>query len=431
MPALAFILGPLLWMSGLLQVGPAPFMVLCLPLMAAPILLMRYNGRHILADGMPSLPLFALAASGFVVLAAVISLIESPEPFRIFRVVLAQAFGLILIPFFFVGQRLYGSNFSVVFVRRVILVGVAVNMALILGSQLSSQVAAMFYGSYRFKGFLDGPIQMAILSATPVPFLVSLILARGDVKAGSKLITAICIVALMYSLLASGGKFALGITPVASFMLFCFVLLRRDGVMAVVKIFGMSILGSIVILYVYNSLDSWNPLLYDKINAILFATDITEYQSVESRMVVWDISIELFLEHPLTGVGAGSMVDGLTHSHNVFLDYARGMGLWGIIGILGVVLAVLTGLISAAIRFWIRPTGTTIVAVGFFLSATLYIVLNQMSDSFGLATAPIFWVSAAGGFALLAQPSRAPVGAREARPRVVRYPNAVPVARSK
>ncbi|WGD28929.1 O-antigen ligase family protein [Ancylobacter sp. WKF20] len=431
MSALAFILGPLLWMSGLLQVGPAPFMVICLPLMAAPILLMRYNGRHILADGMPVLPLVALFASSFVVLAAVISLIESPEPFRIFRVVLAQAFGLVLVPFFFVAQRLYGSIFCIMFVRRVVLIGVAINMALIIGSQLSSQIAAMFYGSYRFKGFLDGPIQMAILSATPVPFLVSLLLAKNDIKSGSKLITALGVFGLMYSLLASGGKFALGVAPVVSFALFCFVLLRRDGAIAVVKIFGMSVVAFFVVLYVYNSLDSWNPLLYDKINAILFATDIAEYQSVESRMVVWDISIELFLEHPLTGVGAGSMVDGLTHSHNVFLDYARGMGLWGVIGITGVFLCVLTGLVSAAIRFWLRPTGGSIVALGLFLSAALYIILNQMSDSFGLATAPIFWLSAAGGFALLAQPSQPPVRVRPAAPMPVRYRNAVPVARSK
>ncbi len=97
----------------------------------------------------------------------------------------------------------------------------------------------------------------------------------------------------------------------------------------------------------------------------------------------------------MIGVGAGTHVFGPPdHSHNMILEYFRGMGVFGLLA--AVLLLVAT--VVRTFRFMAATIGggregrahdTQLLAL--FLGALGYLVGNQLSDSFSPSTAFLFW----------------------------------------
>ncbi|TIO48930.1 MAG: O-antigen ligase family protein, partial [Mesorhizobium sp.] len=76
-----------------------------------------------------------------------------------------------------------------------------------------------------------------------------------------------------------------------------------------------------------------------------------EAHSIVSRQRLWSISIDLGLSHPFMGVGAGQWVGDIApHSHNLFIDYFRTLGVPGLALVVIMVLLVVGYLISAVLH---------------------------------------------------------------------------------
>ena len=118
-----------------------------------------------------------------------------------------------------------------------------------------------------------------------------------------------------------------------------------------------------------------------------------------ARERLWSISIDLGLAHPFTGVGAGQPIGDIApHSHNLFVEYFRTLGVPGVALITVMVLLVLICLINAVMAALIAKgrtsvaTDTNVMVLGTSVCVLNYLVANQMSDSFGPSTAPFFWI---------------------------------------
>lgn len=140
---------------------------------------------------------------------------------------------------------------------------------------------------------------------------------------------------------------------------------------------------------------SWSsPVTYAKIVAIL-TKGVADYQSIQSRSLLWEESWRLGIENPWVGIGAGAHVLGASHSHNLILDYFRGVGAFGALAML---LLLITVIVRAATFYKATLSkggqgkwcDTIIVAL--YLGALGYMIGNQLSDSLSPSTAFGFWV---------------------------------------
>ena len=328
-------------------------------------------------------------------LASVLSLVEADDPFRIFRVIITHLVGITFILYFNAGRSTFGDEFVTTFAIRTIYIGVGITSV----AFVAHTAGVLTLGGYRYKGFFDNAIQNAMVAATGLPFLYCHTLL-SNVSARRKLISYGMILASMLIILSSGAKFALGMAPIFCTMIWMLTSVRLGNASSMMRSILVGLVFLMVCIFVFANLEQWNPILFAKINSILSSDDVTQYQSIQSRMELWNESIRLFLQHPLTGVGAGSLVLGLSHSHNVFLDYARGLGIFGLAGMLLISLLVVGCALSSILRFMASPSDRTITIMGLHLSTMLYLLLNQLSDSFGVATSPIFWIMFAGGIVL-------------------------------
>ncbi|HRC26267.1 MAG TPA: O-antigen ligase family protein [Alphaproteobacteria bacterium] len=93
------------------------------------------------------------------------------------------------------------------------------------------------------------------------------------------------------------------------------------------------------------------------------------HEAVSDRLIIWGRAIEIFLAHPILGVGFGNFHDvvyqegGIVlgvplgyeslHCHNTYLEVLTGLGIVGFGAYLGMLGACLTRLI----RFWVRRPG--------------------------------------------------------------------------
>ncbi len=102
--------------------------------------------------------------------------------------------------------------------------------------------------------------------------------------------------------------------------------------------------------------------------------------SLESREGLWSRSIELFLENPVLGVGAGQPIfSHVSHSHNVIIDFSRTLGVPGLLLIL-VVLTTIVVLclqtILSALRASRSDLSVRCLCIGTSLGPLAYVAAN-------------------------------------------------------
>jgi O-antigen ligase len=120
---------------------------------------------------------------------------------------------------------------------------------------------------------------------------------------------------------------------------------------------------------------------------------VGNYYSIESRQVLWEESIRQGKDHWLVGSGAGEIILGNSHSHNLVLDYFRGIGFFGA---LAVVLLCLTIMSRAALKA-IYVVGRRVSdrekrIFACYAAAVVYVFCNQLSDCFGPSTIGALWL---------------------------------------
>ncbi|KUM26165.1 hypothetical protein AU467_04065 [Mesorhizobium loti] len=328
-----------------------------------------------------------LTVSALIIVLSLLSMTYADDPIRTGRAVFAQIFGFAVIPAIAaISTRPKGPEA----IDRIV-------TAMIIMSVVTSCLVTVGFGGARFAdraaGYFKHSNQLGIALSAGLP----LVAARLTVSRGLRIVLAGCLMAVLFGLVKSGSKtnFVVGVVGLGLFYGLYSIYLARRRKRPVTTIVGM-VVAPLLLLASLQTLQHFNPRAY----GLLF-TQLSggEAHSVVSRERLWAISIDLGLAHPFRGVGAGQWVGDIApHSHNLFIDYFRTLGVPGAALVTVIVLLVTTYMTSAVLGTLIG-TGTSedvtkadVMVLGASVSVLNYIVANQMSDSFGPSTAAFFWL---------------------------------------
>ncbi|TIN15392.1 MAG: O-antigen ligase family protein, partial [Mesorhizobium sp.] len=235
-----------------------------------------------------------LTISAFIIILSLLSMLYADNPLRTMRAVFAQVFGFAIIP---AVAAISTKPKGLVAVDRVV-------MTIIIMSVVTSCLVAIGLGDARFADR-----------------------AEGYFKHSNQLGIALS---------AGLGAF---------FGLYSIYLIRRKK--SPIKIIVGTIAAPILLQVSLMALQSLNPRAY---NLLALQLSGGEAHSVVSRQRLWSISMDLGLSHPFLGVGAGQPVGIIApHSHNLFIDFFRTLGVPGLALVSMMVLLVMAYLVSAVL----------------------------------------------------------------------------------
>jgi O-antigen ligase len=334
-----------------------------------------------------------LTASFFITMWSLISVLDAPDPLRSGRVILTHVSGAAIFVLLY-------ATFTVGRTHRIVrfLAFMAAVMSLLsLGAYFDDTLRHIFFEETdRSKALFKNPNQFGIALSTVAPAALALALGSPHSR-----IANLCFVGLIcFGLIAAGSKTNLLIFSAnAAFMLVLAPILEPNATRRLNHALRNLLLGVAALLGGPAALAAFNPralLILEK----FFSPD-ENVASLESRRVIWDYSIEKFQENVIFGEGAGQRInvfiranESVPHSHNLFLDYLRMLGLPGGIAITFVVLALIVFLISTVVLAC-RARGTKyedrLLVVGLALGGIAYIMANLSSDSLGPSTSPFGW----------------------------------------
>ena len=331
---------------------------------------------------------------GVILLMAFLSMLVSPEPLRAFRVILPMLYGICTLILF---SRI-SSHSQRRMVFALLFSGILVFALSIMLSQTGSG-RAIVMRAYRFIAFFENPNQLGVAVMAVWPLAVALLLNAR--KTMLRLLCALNVLILAVAIFMSGTKTALALGFVAGGLIWLYHGSRSGSLDK--TLFRLSIIFCAIALSVPATLWvlSWaTPDFFKRVNSIL-TYGLWEFPSMKTRDIVWKDSIQIGLDHPLLGAGAGTPVYRYAHSHNMFLDYFRGMGVFALAA--AVILVVSS--VSRAANFLLSTLGKgqidrasdTLVA-GMYLGAVFYLIGNQLSDSFSPTSAFLFWIMYFGAY---------------------------------
>lgn len=344
-------------------------------------------GRAMLAVILSSVVLLSLLA--------LFSATYAAEPVRIGRMLMTMIAALAM--FAYVAGTLTERRMAVML--AVVCGAVAAISIVSIAGYASGTVRSLVFGDGdRAFGTFKNPNQYGIVISTVAPVAAGMMLAyRGQVRNFAFL----CLMLMLAGLLLSGSKTNLLLTG-ASLTGFA-VLIAVSSFRGIERTAAMLLtLAAVVLALVaaYYLLKAVNPRAVMLLGAF-FDTD-RSVPTLTSRQQLWSESIAIFGANPWRGEGAGQFLqysisgEIISHSHNLFLDYARTLGAPGLI---------LIGLIVGAALFTFAMTvlglllggpvnpGKRALLFGLAMSGANYIGANMVSESFGPTTSPFFWLS--------------------------------------
>lgn len=328
-----------------------------------------------------------LTTAAVIIILSLLSMLYTGSPLRTMRAVFAQIFGFATIPAI---AALSSRPNGLAVMDRIV-------SAMIVMSVLTSCVVIAGLGGAKFAdraaGYFKHSNQLGIALSAGLP----LVAARLVISRKHRILLLGCLIAVLLGLVKSGSKtnFVVGVIGLGLFFALyaIYLAVRRQRALGIV---AGAVAAPVAFQAALLILQSVNPRAYR-----LLTTQLSggEAHSIISRERLWSISIDLGLAHPFTGVGAGQPVGDIApHSHNLFIEYFRTLGVPGVALITIFVLLVTIYLISAVVPTLIgngRSTHATDVNVMLLSSSVCvwnYILANQMSDSLGPSTAPFFWI---------------------------------------
>lgn len=328
-----------------------------------------------------------LTTAGLIIILSLMSMLYTGSPMRTMRAVFAQLFGFATIPTIAaLSARPNGSATVDRIVSAMIVMSVATSFLVIVG--LGSANFAD-----RAAGFFKHANQLGIAMSAALP----LVAARLVISRKHRLLLLGCLVAVLLGLVKSGSKtnFVVGVIGLGLFFALYAIYLaaRKQRPLAII---AGAVTAPLLLQAALFVLQSLNPRAYRLLTIQLSGG---ETHSIVSRERLWSMSIDLGLAHPFTGVGAGQPLGGIApHSHNLFVEYFRTLGVPGVALITVMTLLVMICMINAVIGTVIGKsrstyaTDTNVMVLGTSVCVWNYLVANQMSDSFGPSTAPFFWI---------------------------------------
>lgn len=379
-----------LWLVRPLALGDTFSLTLAAPaLLLIGLIVLRIPREFVLAKVRPLTFEFSLLL-GFVLL-SILSLVNSDSPIRSFRIIFPS-----LLPFTIFAHLVVLSWFASRLTSRVprFLIGCAVVFSVI---PLFLTIAVpplepIVFGSYRMQGFFENPIQHSICLATLMPLImVEFSLAK---KFRWKIFWGILFVVMLYTLFRAGSKSAMGVAFLFSVLLYTWLAFRsRSFIKITAVLIGLVLAGIFLKLFGLMIAEAINPIIAEKIRSILEG-GVSNYQSIESRKLLWEEAIRQGKQHWLVGTGAGEKIHGVSHSHNLVLDYFKGIGIFGAIGIALLCLAILGRTVWKALSVLSgRGNETDIRVLACFFGASVYVLCNQLSDCFGPTTVGFLWIT--------------------------------------
>lgn len=324
----------------------------------------------------------------FLFLWGILGVYLADDLFRSGRMFLGLTQGLILL--LFVTYILHYQN-----LLQIVKIGIAMLVLSVLicwVAQFQSDLRQIvFHGKDRAYAMFKHSNQFGIVLAMLVP-MASLFVFCGR---KSQVIYGLIVLALLfYGLALSGSKTniiiaiaMLSITVVYSIA----TRSRRLMLVIVCPIFAL-----LLFYFSLPILELINPRAASIINNfILYGGDGAH--SVRQRSYLWDYSLSTIIRSPWFGEGTGQkfFANGelTNHSHNIFLDFGRTIGIPGIVGISAIVFS--SVFISVRTLLIIRKkqqTYSILVLAGSCFAVISYVLSNQMSDSFGPVTSFFFWL---------------------------------------
>lgn len=335
-----------------------------------------------------------LAAALGIATVAMITAIWAAEPFRVFRVFVAMIAAL-AVYCFAVGtwnerRMIHLAAFLVAAIGAVSLLSIA-------GALYEPLAVRIFNGTDRAHGTFKNPNQFGMVISTIGPVAAGLALSVGG---RIRLLSILSLVAMLVALQLSGSKANLLFTGagLAMFAILA-VILRFRGVERL--FFGSITLAALLALGVAGAsiLEVLNPRAAALLSAF-FNPELT-VPSIQSRQFLWQESLRIFNENAWLGEGAGQPLlsdqsgKTISHSHNLFLDYARTMGAAGLVLAVILIGTIVIILVTTLLGELFRASGDNtyqLLLVGSALGAGNYLAANQFSESFGPSTSPLFWL---------------------------------------
>ncbi len=387
LPLIAFIVS--LFVVALVAIGGSFSLSMIAPvIMAASLFLVSVPRSFFLESASKLVFEFSLLLT--IVALSILSLMNSEEAIRSFRIIYPSLLPVAVFCHLVV-VRYIRPDVLLLIPRLTLAAAFVFSVGTLAATMVLPPLEAKLFGSYRFRGFFENSIQHSIALATLMPIAVAEFTQAR--KMARKILWAAVVAALFYTSFRAGSKAALGFGMASGGVLYVILSLRSRNFRKIgIMIATVLLLGTVMYNWGLDIAEAINPIIAEKLRSIVEG-GVSNYQSIESRKQLWDEAIDQGKRHWLIGTGAGEKVLGVTHSHNLVIDYFKGIGAFGAIAIVLLCLTILgRALIKTVSVFSPKSDINDIRILACYFSASVYVVCNQLSDCFGPSTIGFLWL---------------------------------------
>lgn len=381
---IAMSYAPLLFSLGEIAVSAALIAIL------TPVAVLSARGAYKCAtlSGHRAATLVVFASTMALALVAIWSAVYAAQPFKTARVFYPHLSGVILLTIWLSRFSQTGRNDRLT--GLVAAMGLLSSLVAIGSMHIPPLSGLIFLESGRSMGLFKHPNQLGMAISSTAPIAIAWAFRRGGVPAALAAGPVLFLGAIY-----SGSKTNLVLTMLACAPVYILIALTtRNSFLRVLTLFSAIAIATLVLPAAVGLVEVLNPRAY-RILTGLVAGDTAEAGSLSTRMILWRESVRIGLESPLLGIGGGQPIGIWPHSHNVYLDYFRTLGVPGL-----VLIALQTGavLMIALRAIWRALAGRTIdrtlrVTIGAAgCSIVTFILANQTSESFGPNTLALYWI---------------------------------------
>jgi len=388
---IAYCLCAVVWIPKLAGVGAGPAGLSAVLLVVSVPVIFFSVAQIQLDDGALRYRFFLFTAMFLILLWGFIGAFDVADLFRSARFFLSIGQGFIFIAIF--GCLLQRHEIVVSFRIMVVMLFISVGFSIL--ANFSAPISNVIYGDTdRAHGFFKNPNQFGMILALCVPASMMFLIFRRK-----KILPLIALIIALAGLGLAGSKTNILISGLLLFLSLAYALISVKRYFLLLFVLPISIIfASYAALPV---LEKINPRAA-KILGNVSEPSANNTRSVYQRVELWDYSIEVMMNKPLTGEGTAQRIvtptQNLSHSHNVFLNIGRTIGIPGLVGIIWILgtsvlfacATLLRILASTAINDSQRFNKALLAGACFGVISS--VLSNQMSDSFGPSTSTFFWL---------------------------------------
>lgn len=335
---------------------------------------------------------FELALALFIALLSILSVINSSEPVRILRILFPAILPILLV-FQLIALRSISPQSVERLPRHFMIAGFLFACLPLFMTFISGGIYNYtFEGKYRYQGLFDHESQLSVMIAVMIPLIIA------EIAVAKTLVSRWAWIALLvvafYTSVRVGSKTALFIALGYALLFYVIAHARLQSVLKNVFLMGVVLVLMIFLgIYGVSIISAIDPITGAKV-ARIFEQGVENYATIQSRSELWSVAIEQGKRHWLIGTGAGEQILGVQHAHNLVLDYFRGIGVFGAIAVILLCACIVWRTIRKTFEVILAKTVTPmdIRILACFTAATIYVLCNQLSNSFGPATISALWM---------------------------------------